>query len=125
MTKLKRCPFCGGEAEMITDIPNFTGCFDLNVVECKKCHCQTEELEARWQVIESWNTRTSKIAERGETYKDAFLKRFPNAERKYEDELIVCVKDIFGKEHELFRNCIFSGDCEECWNREVEEWRIE
>ena len=66
MTELKRCPFCGGEAEITTGIPNFTGYFDLNVVECKKCHCQTGEFETRQQVIERWNTRTPEIVRCGE-----------------------------------------------------------
>lgn len=120
MNGLKKCPFCGGEAKIITDILSFDGCSCLSIIECENCHCQTDEFEITQKAIEKWNSRT---LEYRETYKDVFLKKFPNAERKYGDELFACVKDIFGKEHEFFRNCIFSGECDECWNRQAKEWR--
>ncbi len=35
MTKLERCPFCGGEAYFRT--PEHAGTFDVMAVECKRC----------------------------------------------------------------------------------------
>ena len=51
MSELKRCPFCGGEAEL--------ACRDFGswFVRCKKCFCKTPIfLTERFATI-SWNTR--------------------------------------------------------------------
>ena len=51
MSEIKRCPFCGGEAEL--------ACRDFGswFVRCKKCFCKTPIfLTERFATI-SWNTR--------------------------------------------------------------------
>lgn len=53
------------------------------------------------------------------TYKSVFLERFPDANM---DTIIanICFEDFFGEESGK-RHCVPFRDCEECWNREVEE----
>lgn len=50
-TRLKNCPFCGGEAHL----------FDGNWVECTKCGCQTPETFEE-VAISAWNRRTPPAA---------------------------------------------------------------
>ena len=52
MSKLKRCPFCGGEAELDCD-NGFNNWF----VKCKECGCKTPTKIAEYVAIEAWNTR--------------------------------------------------------------------
>lgn len=50
-SKLLRCPFCGGEADV--DIGNFGGM----VCYCKKCFSQGKQCETKEEAIKSWNKR--------------------------------------------------------------------
>lgn len=51
MTKLKSCPFCGGEANV--DIGNFGGM----VCYCEICFAQGKQCETKDEAIEAWNRR--------------------------------------------------------------------
>ena len=53
MSELRKCPFCGGEAE-------FEIFGTICRVECKTCYCGTrnEHLDNYKHVIETWNSRT-------------------------------------------------------------------
>lgn len=51
MTKLKKCPFCGGKAEM-SEIDQFNDCEIL----CTKCFCGTS-LGKQDETILRWNSR--------------------------------------------------------------------
>lgn len=59
MSELKRCPFCGGEAEI-----RLGGM--IYIPRCTKCGCELAGCREREEVIESWNTRKpmDKIVER-------------------------------------------------------------
>lgn len=62
MSKLKRCPFCGGEARL-EQVPGAT--WDKFVVTCKsmKCcafyigYCDEGIYDTKTKAIEAWNTR--------------------------------------------------------------------
>lgn len=49
MTKLKPCPFCGGEAKLIDD--------DLSYVICTECGIHPYHRISLRDAIEAWNTR--------------------------------------------------------------------
>jgi hypothetical protein len=71
MSELKRCPFCGGEAEL--------ACRDFGswFVRCKKCFCKTPIfLTERFATI-SWNTRKpmERIVERLEEQAKQYNRR--------------------------------------------------
>ena len=51
MAELKPCPFCGGEAEVISE-----NRWDRAYVRCYICRCQTAELKTDF-AIKVWNTR--------------------------------------------------------------------
>lgn len=62
MSELKRCPFCGGKAQL-QQIPSAT--WDKFVVTCKssKCcafyigYCDEGLYDTRTKAVEAWNTR--------------------------------------------------------------------
>lgn len=47
---LRSCPFCGGEAEFVTDI-------GAALITCNNCNCGTDWLYTKEEAIEAWNTR--------------------------------------------------------------------
>ena len=56
--KLKPCPFCGGEAELVNIGTNLC---DPITVECKQCKCNTQWFDRSCDAIEAWNRRTSNV----------------------------------------------------------------
>ena len=52
MRELRRCPFCGGEAEIKNDLGQ-----DSIYVSCKYCHCNSSLFENKEKAIEAWNRR--------------------------------------------------------------------
>lgn len=67
--EIKKCPFCGGEAE-IDIIGDKEGCFALAGIYCKKCGIYFTCYETQWQdgeddisqeeknaLLEAWNRR--------------------------------------------------------------------
>ena len=81
MSELKRCPFCGGEAEFVRDIErkDVFQSSDYVYVRCKECHAQTlriyysaefHKLDEEYDESQkAWNTRkpVERILERLET----------------------------------------------------------
>lgn len=68
MTKLKQCPFCGGEAEM-NRILNSDGEPEYYISVCKKHDCPgnvREVYKSEEMAIKVWNTRTPEIVRCGE-----------------------------------------------------------
>lgn len=64
MTKLKRCPFCGGEAEIETTDKNG---WIFYYAQCNKCNIGTYDSTTNLkEVIDLWNTRTPEIIRCGE-----------------------------------------------------------
>ena len=60
MAKLKPCPFCGGEAELVDiDPAGMLGTYDPITVHCKECECNTNWFSEEWEAIEAWNRRVS------------------------------------------------------------------
>lgn len=60
MTKLKTCPFCGGEA-----MPSIEVWIDgndpiMNKIKCSKCKAQTKEFLEIEEAIAAWNRRGGK-----------------------------------------------------------------
>ena len=66
MSELKRCPFCGGEAELKRGLTNLD-----NFVECVACGCRTKLHNTKKSAIKAWNTRKpiERIVERLEEQK--------------------------------------------------------
>ena len=71
MTKLKRCPFCGGDAktEQCEDITyNAKGkarIYPYTAVYCVDCGAKIEEQDEE-ELVDMWNTRTPEIVRCGE-----------------------------------------------------------
>ena len=56
--ELKRCPFCGGEAEVW--VSNVT---DRAVIYCRGCDAQIQIKPNEEEAIEAWNERVSEVKE--------------------------------------------------------------
>lgn len=54
MSELKRCPFCGGEAERIKRESNFPYIYGI---WCMDCNCRTSFEKSEEIAIEKWNNR--------------------------------------------------------------------
>lgn len=63
MTKLKRCPFCGGEASLEVIRENEVA---FCCVECDQCGISTYSSTNMKEVVDMWNTRTPEIVRCGE-----------------------------------------------------------
>lgn len=63
MTKLKRCPFCGGEASLEVIRENEVA---FCCVECDQCGISTYSSTNMKEVVDMWNTRTPEIVQCGE-----------------------------------------------------------
>lgn len=63
MTKLKRCPFCGGEASLEVIRENEVA---FCCVECDQCGINTYSNTNMKEVVDMWNTRTPEIVRCGE-----------------------------------------------------------
>jgi Lar family restriction alleviation protein len=50
MDKLKKCPFCGGEAEL--DL-----FYKTPLVQCKDCGVESAMYDNKQQAIDAWNKR--------------------------------------------------------------------
>ena len=53
--KLKKCPFCGGEAKIVrvmNDYPNY-------VIQCNECRLTTKWYADKKELIKYWNTRAA------------------------------------------------------------------
>lgn len=64
--EIKKCPFCGGEAELIEDLyvdpPDIIGGgrnpdFDSFCVRCKNCPTYPFERDSKKEAIKAWNRR--------------------------------------------------------------------
>lgn len=49
MAELKKCPFCGGEAEIVE--------YTIFWVTCKECAAETKDFDTKEEAIEAWNRR--------------------------------------------------------------------
>ncbi len=56
MEKLKKCPFCGGEAELNVK-HGFKGEIIIAFVYCKECGIATRSYAFESTAIEAWNRR--------------------------------------------------------------------
>ena len=54
MTELRKCPFCGGEAETY---PYY--CPDGWYIGCGECSCDLGVFDTKEEAIEAWNKRVS------------------------------------------------------------------
>ena len=59
MEQLKKCPFCGGEADVFkaSDLGDFSWNSDRFTVKCRSCFCGTGLYSDSERAIEMWNTR--------------------------------------------------------------------
>lgn len=53
---LNACPFCGGEAEIISIFPRYTKKKKYKVF-CTGCNARTQETKLKREAIEQWNRR--------------------------------------------------------------------
>ena len=65
--KLKPCPFCGGEAMIISEI-------NYHHVRCVKCFTITDWYKTKEEAIEAWNTRADSQHENTPREKQTLIK---------------------------------------------------
>ena len=83
--KLLRCPFCGGEAELLKG-----QCEIDNYVMCLECRSKTKLYNTKASAIKAWNTRKpmQNIVERLEE-ENTLLKEQRTEAIEYDDEQII------------------------------------
>lgn len=57
--KLKSCPFCGNEAEIISQPMNFEINERTYSVRCRSCFCKVGNYTSESSAIHAWNRRTA------------------------------------------------------------------
>ena len=57
--KLKRCPFCGGNAELESSYADYVGS-GLHKIVCQACGCQTNYEHPMQKAVDAWNRRVEK-----------------------------------------------------------------
>lgn len=80
MAELKKCPFCGGEAEL-----NYYGSESMPFysISCKECGCNQDTSIHKEAVINAWNNRATEAEIRAKALSDfieAVRQKFPNDE---------------------------------------------
>ena len=53
MTELRKCPFCGGEAE------TYSYYFNEWYIGCVECSCDLGVFDTKEEAIEAWNRRVN------------------------------------------------------------------
>ena len=56
MTEVKKCPFCGGEAQVYSDTIDALGDFTVWRVQCYQCRAIIQR-KTREKAITDWNRR--------------------------------------------------------------------
>lgn len=107
--KLKPCPFCGEEAEIISVYKQYA-------VTCKGCDVVSASHDTQLDAINEWNKRIGH-----ETYKEYLddhisWDAFPNAtiNNIYN---YMCIRHFFGNDARA-EDCGYI-ECRECWDREM------
>lgn len=106
--KLKPCPFCGGEAKIISGYKY--------AVTCKECDAMTSSTYTASDAAKAWNKRNGH-----QTYREYFEEQFPwdaftDADaHTLIDGVRVC--DVFGGKHAA-PDCA-AICCEDHWDREM------
>ena len=62
MSELKLCPFCGGEAEMLT-AESMNGGYLFGIM-CNDCRSRGDVYDTEAEAIEAWNTRAERTCHR-------------------------------------------------------------
>lgn len=60
MSRLKPCPFCGGEARPTSWLHSES---ETYVIQCDNCHLDMGEFDTEEEAAEAWNRRTEKFEE--------------------------------------------------------------
>ena len=60
MEELKKCPFCGGEAE-IRGVKDFDMKVMIAAIFCKQCRASTNNYTSINGAIEAWNSRERSV----------------------------------------------------------------
>lgn len=66
MDELKPCPFCGGEAEMLT-AESMNGGYLFGIM-CNDCRSRGDVYDTEAEAIEAWNTRAERTCHFIENY---------------------------------------------------------
>lgn len=55
--KLKSCPFCGGQGNIMIPTGRY---LTFYVIMCEECQCRTNEFPDKEMAVEAWNCRKEK-----------------------------------------------------------------
>lgn len=80
--KLKKCPFCGGEAKLFQTPLNCKDKRIIYVVACSNCRLQTREIEANQSddkfaiksVVKLWNLRYNSNKKKFDSFHNMIMK---------------------------------------------------
>lgn len=107
--KLKPCPFCGGEAKIISGYGKYA-------VTCKECDATAPSTYTESDAAKAWNKRYGH-----QTYREYFEEQFPwdafPDATTHDVCNYMCIGHFFGNAAKA-ENC-GEIECDECWDREM------
>lgn len=113
-SKLKPCPFCGGEAKK-NMAKTETG--ELKYyISCQKCYARSRSFtftQNEEAAVKAWNRRNG-----SQTYKEYFEENIPQDAFPHIDRSSICRRSVFGYRLTDGETLCEAGEgnCEECWN---------
>lgn len=108
--ELKRCPFCGQEAELIDNADDDYEDGERFKVQCMACYLGTPRCYSATDVVEAWNRRGSEINDR--EFLDRIDISFDHGETTFDDKQIGA--------DEMLQKCIDYGRANQ-WRPESEK----
>lgn len=107
--RLKRCPFCGDEAEVKHDNGSF-------YVQCTHCKAKSIRGDTDVCVASLWNYRKGKKTFREYFDENFSLDKFPQFSESARDSGAICVRVLFGDDAVPCKNM----ECADCWDMEMQ-----
>ena len=113
--ELKR--LCDSRDGCVANAANKERCPMFGVCEDALTRICAEDVETAIETVQKWSNEHPK-----KTYAQDFFEKFPKAQSNLDGTpLFVCRKRIYDGFQPKSKECDYTGACENCWNKPMEE----